>query len=78
MAALGSDLRSEMATLGSDLRSEMATSGSDLRSEIGGVRVEVERLRGDVERGLRQQLVTVASLNAVMLTVALGFASVLG
>ena len=75
---LRTELRSEMGALRSELQSEMAELRSELRSEVAGVRVDVARLRGDVEKALRQQLWAFASLNVAMLTIALAFASAIG
>jgi hypothetical protein len=64
--------------LRAELRGEMGELRSELRAEVAGVRVDLARLRGDVEKALRQQLWAFASLNVAMLTIALAFASAIG
>ncbi len=69
MAALGADLRSEMGARRRP-RSEMAAIGADLRSEMGALdtalRLEMERLRGDLFREQRNQTVALIGANTAL------------
>jgi F0F1-type ATP synthase membrane subunit b/b' len=48
MAALGSDLRSEMAASEAGLRAEMAASEAGLRAEVGSVQAAVAAQAGQI------------------------------
>ncbi len=69
MAALGSDLRAEMAAGDAGLREEMAVLGSDLRRELAagdpGLRDEIATLGRDLRSEIhRMAAINVASLAA--------------